>query len=197
MSRKQPWLIIVGVLVFLAGPSQATSLKGTLTIRGKHATGAIISLESAAPMFPSPTPVRVTMDQKNLAFVPEVLPVVRGTIVEFTNSDNVLHNVFSPSAIADEFDLGSYSQGQKRSVALHEVGEVLILCNIHMEMEARILVFKDPYFAVVDQHGGFQISDIPSGVYVVKIWRNHFLKDTRSVTIPADGEATLLLEVEE
>lgn len=189
--------MLAGVLVLLASPSQATSLKGTLTISGKQAAGAIVYLESAEPT-PSPaTPVHVGMDQKNLAFVPGVLPVVRGTVVDFTNSDNVLHNVFSPSTIAEEFDLGAYSQGQKRSVTLNEVGEVLVLCNIHMEMEARILVFKDPYFAVVDSHGDFQIPEVLPGAYIVKIWRNRFLPYTRSLTVPAGGEETLLLQVEQ
>lgn len=196
MRRKPSWRLVAGIIVFLASPSWATSLKGTLTISGKQAAGAIVYLESAEPTPALSAPAHVIMDHKNLAFVPQVLPVVRGTIVEFTNSDNVLHNVFSPSAIAGEFDLGAYSQGQRRSIAFNEVGEVLVLCNIHMEMEAHILVFKDPYFAVVDSDSGFQIPDIPPDSYVVKIWRDRLLPETRSLTVPANGEVTLLLQVE-
>jgi plastocyanin len=195
--RKLRWWMIGCAFLFSTSPSQATSLQGTFTINGKPAEGAIVYLESAQPTITQTAPTHIVMDQKNLAFVPTVLPVVRGAIVEFTNSDNVLHNVFSPSANAGKFDLGAYSQGEKRSVSLHELGEVLILCNIHMEMEARILVLPEPYFAVVEPDGGFQISEAPAGAYVLKIWRDRFLPYSRSVTIPANGEVTLLLQAEQ
>jgi hypothetical protein len=93
------------------------------------------------------------MDQKNLALVPGVLPVERGTTVEFTNSDGVQHNVFSPSEIAGKFDLRTKGPETRQSVTLNEPEEVLILSNIHMELEGHILVLKGPYFAVVAQDG--------------------------------------------
>src|SRR5262249_50292255 len=143
---------------------------------------------------PRPTPVHVTMDQRNLSFAPRVLPVVRGTAIEFTNSDNVLHNVFSPSALAGKFDLGSYGQGETRSLTLNKPGEVLILCNIHMEMEAHILVLNDPYFAVVAANGSFQISAVPVGAYTLRIWHEQPLSYVQTLQVPATGVLTLQLQ---
>src|SRR3989338_1756843 len=56
--------------------------------------------------FPAPAD-HALMDQKGMAFVPHVLPVLVGTTVDFRNSDDVLHNVFTPDKIADKFNLGS------------------------------------------------------------------------------------------
>ena len=55
------------------------------------------------------------MKQKNLVFTPHVLPVLVGTTVDFKNSDAVLHNVFSPDACCDKFNLGTWPQGQSKS----------------------------------------------------------------------------------
>lgn len=47
----------------------------------------------------------VVMDQRTMTFVPKVLAVLVGTQVDFLNSDDVLHNVFSPDKAADRFNL--------------------------------------------------------------------------------------------
>ena len=187
---------MIGMLFFAALPSQAATLSGTVTISGTQAEGAIVYLESAENHAPQPTPAHTVMDQKNLTFVPQVLPVVRGTVVEFTNSDDVQHNVFSPSTIAGKFDLGSYRQGEARSMILNEPGDVLILCNIHMEMEAHILVLKGPYFAAVAPDGSFQIPEVPSGTYTFRIWHERLLPYTRTLDVPATGTLTVELQAE-
>lgn len=187
--------LMIGALLFSVLPSQAATLSGTLTISGTRAEGAVVYLESAQNPAPRPTPARAVMNQKDLNFAPQVLPVVRGTVVTFTNSDDVVHNVFSPSVTAGKFDLGSYGQGEARSVALNKPGDVLILCNIHMEMEAHILVLKDPYFAVVAPDGSFQISEIPSGTYMLRIWHESLLPYTQTLDIPATDTLTIALRV--
>jgi plastocyanin len=188
--------LVIGTLFFWALPSRAATLSGTVTISGTQAAGAIVYLESAEHHAPQPTAAHAVMDQSNLHFVPRVLPVVRGTVVMFTNSDNVLHNVFSPSATVGKFDLGSYSQGEARSVTLNEPGDVLILCNIHMEMEAHILVLKDPYFAAVAADGSFQIPEVPSGTYTLRIWHERLLSYTQTLDVPATGTLTVALRAE-
>jgi hypothetical protein len=135
----------------------------------------------------------MVMDQKNLAFVPRVLAVQRGTEIAFTNSDDVQHNVFSPSAIAGRFNLGTYSRGEARSVTLSQPGDVVVLCNIHMEMEAHIVVVDGPYFAVTDRDGSFRIAGVPPGSYTVKLWQRGWLRQAQPVEI-AEGGAPLDIE---
>jgi hypothetical protein len=131
------------------------------------------------------------MDQRNLAFVPGVLPVVRGTVIEFTNSDDVQHNVFSPSAIAGKFDLGTYGPGATRTVTLDTPGDVRVLCNIHMEMEAHILVLDTPYFSTVPADGRYRIADVPAGTYTVRVWQGRWLSTAQTVDLPAAGTLTV------
>ena len=182
---------VIGTPLLVASSSPAATLEGTATIGGRLATDAVVYLEAPSPAPRAATPAHVVMDQKNLAFVPYVLPIARGTIVEFTNSDDVQHNVFSPSQISGKFNLGTYGPGATRTVRLDEPGDVRVLCNIHMEMEAHILVLDGPYFSTVAQDGGYRIADVPAGTYSVKIWQGRWLSFTQTVELPASGSRVL------
>ena len=181
-------------LVLSVGPSQASTVTGTVTVDNASAADAVVYLEGAVETPPAAS--RAVMDQKNLQFLPKVLPVARGTTVEFTNSDDIQHNVFSPSQIAAEFDLGTYGPGAARSVTLDQPGEVLVLCNIHMEMEAHILVLRDPYFAVATADGRYRIAAVPAGRYTARVWQDGFLPATRSVDVSNDGDLALDLQLD-
>jgi plastocyanin len=178
-------VLLALVALAAAAPATAGTVTGTVTVRGAPAGDAVVYLEggraAAAPAG------RVTMDQRNLSFVPAVLPVVRGTVVEFTNGDDVQHNVFTPSRAGGRFDLGTYSRGQSRQVTLAEAGEVVVLCNIHMEMEARILVLDEPTFAVTGPEGAFTLRDVPPGRYRLRLWKKGWLAHEEPVTVVDEG----------
>lgn len=192
--RRAATAALLVILLTGGAPGLAATLTGRLMIAGAPSSDAVVALRSLAPVRPPSSGAaapHAVMDQRHLSFQPGVLPVLRGTIVEFTNSDDVEHNVFSPSAIADAFDLGTYSHGQSRNVKLDQVGEVHVLCNIHMEMEAHILVLDEPYFAVTDAKGVYAIRDVPAGEYELSVWSNGWLPKTEAVTLPATGETHL------
>ena len=71
--------------------------------------------------------------QKDKKFSVDRLTVKVGDTVKFTNDDPFFHNVFSLSP-ASTFDLGSYPQGESRTVKFDEAGEVHIECAIHPSM---------------------------------------------------------------
>ena len=96
------------------------------------------------------------MDQRNETFVPHVLAVRTGTIVDFPNSDRIYHNVFSLSPTR-RFDLGRYAVGRSKAVRFDRPGVVRVFCDIHSHMSAFILVFSHRYFAVTQPDGTFQL----------------------------------------
>ncbi len=127
------------------------------------------------------------MDQKNKVFIPYLLPVVQGATVEFHNSDNLQHNVFGVGA--DEFNLGTYRLGVTRAQTFRGLGEVDILCNVHHEMEAYILVLQNPYFAQPDSGGKFRIANVPPGEYVLRAWYEGKAKK-QNVKVGAKGDVS-------
>ena len=89
--------------------------------------------------------------QKNVAFAPDLLPVLVGTAVEFPNMDETYHNVFSYSKFK-RFDLGRYRKDEKPSVVVFDKpGAVTIHCEIHERMRGTILVLETPHF-IKDRH---------------------------------------------
>lgn len=153
---------------------------------------SVVFLESdrlKGQKFPIPT-TRPVMDQRDIMFSPRVLPILAGTIVDFPNSDNLFHNVFSYSQTKD-FDLGRYPTGESRSVLFERSGIVRVYCDIHAHMNATILVLDNPYFAAPDDEGHYSIKNLPEGLYTLKLWFGRDTVETRPVTIKS-GETTTI-----
>ena len=131
-------------------------------------------------------PTRARMDQRNETFLPHILAVDEGTIVDFPNNDTTYHNVFSISKIK-KFDLGRYARGKSKSVLFDRPGVVRIFCDIHSHMSAFVLVFSHPYYAKAEADGRYRIDNVPPGTYTVKAWHEGEARDTRTVTVPPQG----------
>ena len=149
-----------------------------------------VYVESAPNVFEPPKD-HVVMDQKNMTFVPHVLPVVKGTTVDFLNSDMVHHNIYSPDAITDYMNLGTWLMGETRPFAFNKLGVATLRCNVHVDMEAYILVLQNPYFAKINNDGSFSISNVPEGTYIVKLWNERFKADDQTATVSANRPASV------
>lgn len=152
---------------------------------------AIVYLEGT---FPQPaTPAVARIEQKDLTFLPSLLPVRVGTTVEFPNLDDTYHNIFSYSS-PKRFDLGRYRADEKPvpSQVFDVPGLVTLRCDIHEHMRALILVLDTPHFIVTDAEGRYRLTGLPAGRYVLKAWINSRTTHARPVEL-ADG-ATLNID---
>jgi plastocyanin len=138
--------------------------------RGLDYSGVVIWLEPVGgPAPPVKAPGRATMVQKNKRFLPHVLAVRKGTIVDFPNEDPIFHNAFSNFS-GQVFDIGLYKPGSSRAVPFTREGIVRVFCNIHANMSAVIVVLNTPWFTTSAADGAFRIADIPSGEYRLKVF---------------------------
>jgi plastocyanin len=137
---------------------------------------------------------RAIMDQRNETFVPHVLAVSAGTVVDFPNSDKTFHNVFSLSRVK-RFDLGRYAAGRSKSVRFDRPGVVRVFCDIHSHMNAFILVLTHSFFDVTDPDGRFRIDNVPPGTYTVVGWYEGEQRVSGHVTVPSGGVVDLELTV--
>jgi plastocyanin len=148
---------------------------------------SVVYLESAPSLaFPDADSQRATMDQRNETFVPHVLAITVGTTVDFPNSDNIYHNVFSLRG-PRPFDLGRYAAGRSKSVRFDRPGIVRVFCEIHSHMSAFILVFNHRFFAVTSADGRYQIGRVPSGRYTLVAWNEGAIRESRAIVIPEEG----------
>lgn len=170
----------------------AGDITGKVTAKGaRHAGGAVVYIEKVEGKTFAPPKEHALIDQKNLTFEPHILPVLAGTTVDFLNSDDVMHNVFSPEKCANKFNLGSWPKGQKRSFTFKNPGcTPVLLCNVHPEMEAFVVVLENPYFAVTTKDGTYRIKDVPAGTYTLKIWHEKLKGKDAKITVPEKGEVS-------
>ena len=131
-----------------------------------------------------------SMDQRNETFVPHVLAIAAGAVVSFPNSDRFYHNVFSLSKVA-RFDLGRYAKGKSKSIRFDQPGIVRVFCEIHSHMNAFILVFAHPFFAMTDTDGRYRINNIPAGTYDVIAWNEGVTSEPKPVTVGVGAIAEL------
>lgn len=131
---------------------------------------AVVYLEGSFPK-PSALPTK-EIAQKDLTFIPALLPVQVGTKVEFPNLEqDTYHNIFSYSP-AKRFDLGRYRPDERPipSQIFDVAGLVTLRCDIHEHMRGLILVLATPYFTTTDNDGHFRLNGLPAGHYTLKAW---------------------------
>jgi plastocyanin len=184
--------LVTGVFAFPAALPGST-LSGKVTA-GKGAS--VVYVEAiAGKTFPSPAE-HVVIDQKGLLFQPHVAAVLVGSTIEFLNSDKVAHNIFWPAVSGNKklsHNLGTWPSGQKREFKFDTAGVVPLLCNVHPEMSAYIVVTPTPYFAVTDADGSFKIADVPDGQYTVSAWHEGMKVQSKPVKVAGDSTADFSL----
>lgn len=165
------------------------AVRGVVRCPGTAGCGAALVYVERIPGHAYP-PGRAVMDQMRLTFVPHVLPVVTGTIVTFPNSDDVRHNVFSPSE-AKRFNLGTYPKGVSKHVLFDRPGVVELLCDVHPEMSAYVVVIETPYVARVSDDGSYAINRVPPGSHTLVAWHER-LGTARQPVAVRDGETAVV-----
>lgn len=201
MNKLMLW-ILAGVLfcvpsaVLSADATGMGIVKGTITVGGKPATDAVVSIEGL-PHEQLKTPMSLyqpqkkIIDQRNLKFIPTVVAIKLGETIDFPNNDKSWHNVYSKGG-ANDFDLGLYAPGKIRSKKFDRTGVSRILCNAHPNMEAFVVVKDHPLFSTTDSRGNYEIRNVPLGKLRVEIWHPNL--DVRSEAVPLvrDGEVFAL-----
>jgi len=169
---------------------QVEVLSGTSSHSLADASQIVVWLNplfAPVPTAPLQPQKELRLEQRHKSFVPHLLVVQAGSIVEFPNDDPFFHNVFSLFQ-GKRFDLGLYEAGSTRAVLFDKLGICYLFCNIHPEMSAVIVVLKTPYFAISDRVGHISIPGVPAGRYELRLWSEHALPDdlnrlTREVNV--------------
>ena len=193
----------------LSGPAMAGEISGTVKVKGlRSPANILVYLTKAPPVFVDLSETKFIMDQQNLTFFPHILPVPVGATIHFPNNDKVDHNVFSLSR-TKPFNLGSYKTGETKTVLFDKPGIVEVRCDVHAEMAAYVMVMKNPYFAVTDAKGRFEIpdanylkenglsglTDIPFGKYFIKTRHEKLKTIKQAVIVPKNGTIATQLKL--
>ena len=172
-SRSALLLLYVTACTLLVMPRLAEAA-GELSVTLSSASGAAVegAVIIAEPLKGGARPragQKAVMDQRNLMFVPEVLIVQTGTAVDFPNSDQVRHQVYSFSG-AKKFELALYAGRPQAPIIFDRAGLVTLGCNIHDNMLGYIWVTDSPWYGHSDASGRVQLHELVPGEYTVRLW---------------------------
>jgi plastocyanin len=152
-----------------ASSSNGVHLTGTVS-PGLAAPSAVVVLE---PKGEAELPVKsepAIMDQAGYEFLPGFLLAQAGQLVQFRNSEDVLHNVRVTEISSQKpvFNVATVAFGKYE----HKFapGYYNVTCDIHTTMRASILVTQSPYSATTAEDGSFTMNDVRPGHYTLTIY---------------------------
>ncbi|MFZ0563968.1 MAG: carboxypeptidase regulatory-like domain-containing protein [Terriglobales bacterium] len=109
------------------------------------------------------------LDQKNCRYEPHILLVPAQATLTVRDSDPLLHTV-QMSGNAD-YNLPFVREGQEITRPMTREGVVSLRCNAgHVWMNGEMIVARHPYYAVTDEDGNFELTDVPPGDYEIVAW---------------------------
>ena len=136
---------------------------------GHGVAGIVIIAESDSPQPDKHAARTAIMDQQHMQFVPRILVVQTGTAVDFPNSDQIQHQVYSFSA-PKRFKLSLYAGHKYPPIVFDHPGLVTLGCNIHDGMIGYIYVTDSAFFGRSDDAGVLQLHGLPAGNYTLTAW---------------------------
>jgi hypothetical protein len=114
----------------------------------------------------------VLLDNSKCRFEPHALGMRTGQTLQIKNSDPMGHNTnvaLTDGAFNRIIPAGTTSD---QKVESPETVPVEVKCNIHEWMSGRLLVRPDPYFAISDKSGKFEIKNLPAGTELeFQVWQ--------------------------
>lgn len=128
------------------------------------------------------------LDQRDITFVPHVLPVMVGSKVEIRNSDKIMHNLHTRSAKNPSFNKAQLAK-KSVQVAFAAPEIVPIGCDVHSQMIAYIPVLPTPFFTKAGKDGTYTIAGIPPGQYELVGWHEKYGTVSTKVEIAASKTA--------
>ncbi len=109
------------------------------------------------------------LDQKGCRYIPHILLVPQNEALAMMSSDPTLHTVHMDGAAT--FNLPFPFPGRVSSRAMPTPGLVSLRCNGgHVWMNAEMMVVTHPYYAVTDESGRYEFTDVPPGTYQIVAW---------------------------
>lgn len=132
-----------------------------------------------------------TIDQKECLFRPRVLIVPAGQLVKITNSDGILHNFHTysranPPANRSQVATSSPLEFRFMKPEIFRYG-----CDLHPWMRGWVVVQENPYYALTNPQGQYELTDVPAGRYTIKVWHETLGEISKEVVLQEGEELTI------
>ncbi len=129
---------------------------------------------------------RQTLDQKNCRYEPHILLVPQNGDLQMKSSDPILHNIHMVGAAV--YNLPFPIKDKVISRPMRHDGVIDLKCDAgHVWMNAEVVVAAHPYYAITDQHGNFELKNVPPGEYAITAWHEGWKIAREEIVIDVDS----------
>jgi plastocyanin len=154
----------------------------------RDAIVSVREIEKGAPLAPAKD---VTFDQRGCVYIPHVLAFPAGSTIKVMNSDGIIHDLRTYSTANPPLNLVQPANVKSIEVKIDKPETIKVGCYMHPWMSAWWYVAGNPYYAVTNARGRFEIHDVPPGTYKIRVWQEKLGERTRSVTVKAGKTVTV------
>ena len=155
MRKNCSYSLSLAILALVACSRMSMADEMTVTVidrDGEPVPDVAVYIDAPASTESRAAGATAVMDQVDTQFVPHLLVIQKGTLVEFPNSDPIAHHVYSFSR-PNDFMLPLYKGDVHAPITFEHAGVVTLGCNIHDHMLAYILVVDGPRYGKTDADG--------------------------------------------
>ena len=166
-------------------------------------SGVVISLEGiekGKPLAPSDKVLTLEIESKKCRFSPRIATRTVGSTLEIRNNDPILHNLhgrkdtrFGPTVFNVIQPAGTRSVTAQKP--FREAGLVDVRCDLHPFMAAFVHIFEHPYFTITDGRGQFDMTQVPPGVYKLRVWHETLGSQEKQLKVPPGEGLNLDLDL--
>jgi len=161
------------------------------TIRGKVKTQPAQSAQYALVYLrngPLDSVIDAKLDDHKMTFYPYVSVMTVGGTLTYVNSEPFPDTAFSLSN--EKWDFGLVESRGVRKRKFDSAGAYTILCRLHPNQLAFLIVSPSSFIARADKTGEFVMPNVPAGSYELVAWAPRVKSEQKNVTI-SSGEATV------
>lgn len=123
------------------------------------------------PGFAKTADAKVELNNKNCHFIPHVVGLRVNQTLVIKNSDPVAHNTKIDGLNTQINPLIPADTSSEQVIDAAENVPAPVSCSIHGWMHAWMVVRPNPYFAISDKDGNFEIKDLPAGELEFQVWQ--------------------------
>jgi len=137
----------------------------------------------------------LTMTNLKCAFVPHVAVGFKGGKIIQKNDDPIFHNIHTYVNGRTAYNIGLPEQGSSATKPLLRDGLMEVTCDSHPWMHGYVEILDNPYGAVTNAKGEFELKDIPAGTYTVEAW-HEALGKVKEANVKVEAGKTTRIKIE-
>ena len=167
--------------------------------QGLPVKNAVLEFVNTTPMSTVVAePNTLIMDKVDKLFKPDVLVIQQGDLVDFPNSDNIRHHVYSFSSV-NPFELKLYSGKPEAPLQFNKAGVAVLGCNIHDSMVGYIYIAGSKHVLMTDEQGIVKLDDAIK-YESVNVWHSSSLTSVQNIkygnlTKKANEQASFMINL--